>query len=72
MYDYDVDSVYQWVYFSRSEDATIVIQILKPLIANLVFYYKGFKDRVLKYRSGVRLAGGVVFPAERRRKACVF
>ena len=40
---YDVGSSYQWVYFSKTKEADVVIQILELVIADLLFY-----DKVLK------------------------
>ena len=40
---YDVGSSYHWVYFSRTKDAEVVIQILELVIADLLFF-----DKVLK------------------------
>ena len=37
---YDVGSSYQWVYFSKSKEAAVVIQILELVLADLVFYGK--------------------------------
>ena len=40
---YDVGSSYQWVYFSKSKEAAVVIQILELVLADLVFYKKELK-----------------------------
>ena len=40
---YDVGSSYQWVYFSKSKEAAVVIQILELVLADLVFYGKELK-----------------------------
>ena len=40
---YDVGSSYQWVYFSKSKEAAVVIQILQLVIADLLFFEKILK-----------------------------
>ena len=40
---YDVGSSYQWVYFSKSKDAAVVIQILQLVISDLLFFGKILK-----------------------------
>ena len=40
---YDVGSSYQWIYFSKSKEAAVVIQILELVLADLVFYGKELK-----------------------------
>ena len=40
---YDVKSSYQWIYFSKSKEAAVVIQILELVLADLVIYGKELK-----------------------------
>ena len=40
---YDVGSSYQWVYFSKNKEVSVVIQILELVIADLLFFGKVLK-----------------------------
>ena len=40
---YDIGSGYQWVYFSKSKEAAVIIQILELVLADLIFYGKELK-----------------------------
>ena len=40
---YDIGSSYMWVYFSKSKEAAVVIQILQLVISDLIFFGKSLK-----------------------------
>ena len=41
---YDIGSSYMWVYFSKSKEATVIVQILELVIADLIFFGKICSD----------------------------